>query len=97
MFEFWISVMWVGRVPRWVISSMNRMYEAVNEVAVLVRMIVRADQLNRAIIMVNSAIRFVVGGKAMFVRLARSHQVATRGKRGCRPCVRRRIRLCVPS
>lgn len=97
MFEFWMSVMWVGRVPRWVISSMNRVYEAVNRVAAPVRMIVRVDQLNRAIIMVSSAIRFVVGGRAMFVRLARSHQVAIRGKRGCRPRVRIRIRLCVRS
>lgn len=90
-------VMWVGRVPRWVISNMNRVYEAVNRVAMPVRIIVRVDQLNRAIIMVSSAIRFVLGGRAIFVRLARSHQVAIRGKRGCRPRVRMRIRLCVRS
>ena len=89
--------MWVGRVPRWVISNMNRVYEAVNRVAMPVRIIVRVDQLNRAIIMVSSAIRFVLGGRAIFVRLARSHQVAIRGKRGCRPRVRMRIRLCVRS
>lgn len=92
-----MRVMWVGRVPRWVISNMNRVYEAVNRVAMPVRIIVRVDQLNRAIIMVSSAIRFVLGGRAIFVRLARSHQVAIRGKRGCRPRVRMRIRLCVRS
>lgn len=57
----------------------------------------REDQLNNAIIMVNSAIRLVVGGRAMFVRLANSHQVAIRGRRGCNPRVRRRMRLCVRS
>lgn len=73
------------------------MYEAVSRVAIPVRMIVKEDQLNRAIMMVNSAIRLVVGGRAMLVRFASSHQVAMRGKRGWRPRVRRRIRLCVRS
>lgn len=57
----------------------------------------RGDQLNRAVIMVSSAMRLVVGGRAMFVRLASSHQVAIRGRRGCRPRVSKRIRLCVRS
>ena len=97
VFEFCSEVMWVGSLPRWVISSMNRVYEAVSRVAAPVRIMVRADQLNRAIMMVNSAIRFVVGGRAMFVRLASSHQVAVSGRRGCKPRVRRRIRLWVRS
>lgn len=80
--EFWRDVMCVGSVPRWVISSMNRVYEAVSRVAVPVRMIVKMDQLNSEIMIVSSAIRFVVGGRAMFVRLASSHQVAIRGRRG---------------
>lgn len=57
----------------------------------------KVDQLNSAIMIVSSAIRFVVGGRAMFVRLARSHHVAMRGSRGCRPRVKRRMRLCVRS
>lgn len=69
------------------------MYAAVRRVAVPVRMIVGGDQLKSVIIIVSSAIRFVVGGSAMFVRLANSHQVAIRGSRGCRPRVRIRIRL----
>lgn len=73
------------------------MYEAVSRVAIPVRRIVGVDQWNRAIIMVSSAIRFVVGGSAMFVRLATSHQVAMRGSKGCRPRVSSRIRLCVRS
>lgn len=47
--------------------------------------------------MVSSAIRLVVGGIAMFVKLARSHQVAMRGRSGWRPRVRSRIRLWVRS
>ncbi len=46
---------------------------------------------------VSSAIRLVVGGRAMLVRLARSHQRDIRGRRGCRPRVRMRMRLCVRS
>lgn len=91
--EFCSEVMWVGSIPRWVIRSMNRVYEAVSRVAIPVRMMVRADQLNSAIMIVSSAIRFVVGGRAMFVRLASSHQVAISGRRGCRPRVNMRIRL----
>lgn len=73
------------------------MYEAVSRIALPVSRIVKEDQLNRATTMVNSAMRFVVGGRAMFVRLASSHQVAMRGSSGCRPRVSRRIRLWVRS
>lgn len=57
----------------------------------------RGDQLKRAIMIVNSAIRLVVGGRAMLVRLAKSHHVDINGRRGCKPRVRIRIRLCVRS
>lgn len=73
------------------------MYEAVSRIAAPVRMIVREDQLKSVITMVSSAMRFVVGGSAMFARLARSHQVAIRGSRDCRPRVSSRIRLWVRS
>lgn len=77
-----MDVMWDGRAPRCVVISMCRVYEAVSRIAAPVRMSVKEDQLNRAITMVNSAMRLVVGGRAMFVRLASSHQVAMRGRRG---------------
>lgn len=57
----------------------------------------KADQLNSAIMIVSSAIRFVVGGSAMLVRFASNHHVAISGSRGCNPRVSRRIRLCVRS
>lgn len=97
MLEFWRDVMWLGRMLRWVVVNIYRVYEAVSRVAIPVRMIVGEDQLNSVIIMVSSAIRFVVGGRAMFVRLASNHHVAIKGKRGCKPRVSRRIRLCVRS
>ena len=80
--EFWMDVMWDGRVPRCVIISMYRVYEAVRKIAVPVKMIVSEDQLNRAVTMVNSAIKLIVGGRAMFVRFANSHQIAMRGRSG---------------
>lgn len=49
------------------------------------------------IMIVSSAIRFVVGGRAMFARLANSHQVAISGRRGCNPRVRMRMRLWMRS
>lgn len=62
----------------------------VNRVAAPVKMIVGIDQLNSEIVIFNSAVRFVGGGSAMFLRLARSHQVAV-SRRSCR------IWLCVHS
>jgi len=78
-------------------SNINKVYVVVNRIAVPVRIIVKADQLNGAIMIVSSAIRFVVGGRAMLVRLASSHQVAISGRSGCNPRVRIRIRLWVHS
>lgn len=92
-----MEVMWDGSVPRCVIASMYRVYEAVRRIAVPVRRIVKADQLNSAMTIVSSAMRLVVGGRAMFVRFARSHQVAISGSRGWSPRVSRRIRLWVRS
>lgn len=80
--EFCSDVMWDGSAPRCVTISMYSVYEAVSRIAAPVRMIVRADQLNRAITIVSSAIRLIVGGIAMFVRFASSHQMAIRGRRG---------------
>lgn len=84
-------------VPRWVMSSMDKVYVAVSRVAMPVRISVVYDQLNKAVIIVSSAMRFVVGGRAMLVRFASSHQIPIRGRMGCRPRVSRRIRLWVRS
>lgn len=94
---FWIDVIWDGRAPRCVVMSICSVYEAVRRIADPVRISVSEDQLNRAITIVSSAMRLIVGGRAMFARLARSHQVAIRGKRGCRPRASSRMRLWVRS
>lgn len=97
VFELGIDEMKVGSGPRWVIRSIKRVYEAVRSVARPVRMIVNGDQLKSATMIVSSAIKLVVGGSAIFVRLASSHHVPMRGRRGCRPRARSRMRLCVRS
>lgn len=76
---------------------MKRVYEAVRSVASPVRIMVGVDQLKRAVIIVSSAIRLVVGGSAMLVKLASSHHVLMRGSSGCKPRASRRMRLCVRS
>lgn len=82
VFELGIDVMWAGNVPRCVVRSMKRVYEAVKSVARPVKMMVNMDQLNNVTIIVSSAIKLVVGGSAMFVILASSHHVLMRGSRG---------------
>lgn len=62
-----------------------------------VKIIVKEDQLKRAIIIVSSAMKLMEGGRAMFVRLASNHQDAIRGRRGCKLRVMNKIRLCVRS
>lgn len=76
---------------------MDRVYIAVRSVAAPVSTMLKIDQSNSAIMIVSSAIRLVVGGKAIFMRLANNHQVAINGKIGCRLRVSSRIRLCVRS
>lgn len=46
---------------------------------------------------VSSAMKLVEGGRAIFVRLANSHQDAIRGRRGCKPRAMNRMRVCVRS
>lgn len=45
----------------------------------------------------SSPIRLMVGGKARFVRLASSHQVAISGRKTCRPRARIMVRLWMRS
>lgn len=41
------------------------------------------DQLNSEVMIVNSPIRLMVGGRAMLVKLASSHHRLIRGSRSC--------------
>lgn len=58
---------------------------------------VHCDQLNRAVIIINSAIELGIGGSARLARLAISHQVVIKGSAICRPRARTIVRLCVRS
>lgn len=60
-------------------------------------MMVVGHQLNRADIINSSLVKFIVGGVAMFMRLASSHQVVAIGRMLWNPRVRIRIRVCVRS
>lgn len=55
------------------------------------------DQLNSEVIMDNSPIRLMVGGRAMLFRLAESHHKVISGSKSCMLRVRIRIRLFVRS
>lgn len=61
------------------------------------RMIERLDHEYRAIVINNSPIRLIDGGKARFVRLARSHHAAIRGRIICKPRAKIIVRLWVRS
>ena len=58
-----------------------------------VKIIVGEDQLKRATIIVSSAIRLVVGGRAMLVKLASNHHTDINGRRGWRLVVGGRAML----
>lgn len=70
---------------------------AVSSVVIPVRIIVVVVQLNVAVIISSSPKRLSVGGKAMFMRLASSHQVAIIGSITCSPWVSSNVRVCVCS
>lgn len=62
-----------------------------------VRISVHGDQLNIAVMITSSPIRFGSGGSARFARFEINHQVAVNGKIICSPRARIIVRLCVRS
>ena len=62
-----------------------------------VRISVVFDHENADIITSSSPIRLMDGGSAKFVRLARIHHVAIKGRSVCSPRVRIIVRLCTRS
>lgn len=55
------------------------------------------DHENDAVMINNSPIRLMDGGRARFVRLAISHHVAMSGRSVCSPRARIMVRLCTRS
>jgi hypothetical protein len=62
-----------------------------------VKIRVQGDQLNSAVIITSSPIRFGRGGRARFARLERNHQTAVSGKMICIPRAKIIVRLWVRS
>lgn len=58
---------------------------------------VHGDQLNIAVMMTSSPMRFGSGGSARFAKLEINHQVAVSGKIICSPRAKIIVRLCVRS
>lgn len=61
------------------------------------RTMVGGHQLNMAEIIRSSPVKFMLGGVAMFIRFAISHQVVIIGRMLWKPRVSIRIRVCVRS
>ena len=61
------------------------------------RIIVMLDHENDAVMINNSPIRLMDGGRARFVRLDTSHHVAMSGRSVCSPRARIMVRLCTRS
>lgn len=61
------------------------------------RIMVGGHQLNMAEIIRSSPVKFMLGGVAMFMRFAISHQVVIIGRMLWKPRVSIRIRVCVRS
>lgn len=62
-------------------------------VPIPVIMIVQGDQLNKETMIVNSPQRFIDGGRAMFDKFVKSHQVAIRGRAAWAPRTNSKVRL----
>lgn len=61
------------------------------------RMMVGGHQLNIVEIIRSSPVKFMLGGVAMFIRFAESHQAVIIGRMLWKPRVSIRIRVCVRS
>lgn len=72
-------------------------YIAVITILIPMRIIEKLDQENNDMVMNNSPIRLIEGGKARLARLASSHNVAIRGKIVCRPRAMIIVRLWIRS
>lgn len=72
-------------------------YRAVITMFTPIKIIVMLDHEKVDITTNNSPIRLIVGGRARLVKLARSHQVAIKGRSVCRPRARIIVRLWMRS
>lgn len=73
------------------------MYRAVIIILIPNRIIEKLDHENIDTVTNNSPIRLIEGGRAKFVKLARSHQAVIRGRIICKPRAKIIVRLWVRS
>lgn len=78
-------------------KNMCREYDAVINIDSPNMMIVVGHQLNNDDAINSSPVKFMLGGVAMFIRLANSHQIVSIGKMLWNPRVRIIIRVLVRS
>lgn len=81
----WRLFIWLVSLPRCVVMIMYIEYIPVMIMLIPMRIIEKLDQENSDIVMNNSPIRLIDGGRAKLARLATSHQVAISGKIIWRP------------
>ena len=88
-----ILLIWCVCLLRCVVISMYIEYRAVITMLVPIKIMVKFDHEKVDITTNSSPIRLIVGGRAKFVRLASSHQVAISGRRVCTPQAKIIVRL----
>lgn len=86
-----------GSLPCCADKNMYREYVAVRRVPTPVIKIVMLDQLNKEDRIRSSPVRLIVGGRAMFIRLATNHHAVISGRTSCKPRANSMVRLCVRS
>lgn len=98
------SRVWVGLTfrfgdvfPACVDRNMCSEYVAVISIESPSMMMVVGHQLNKDVRIINSPVKLMLGGMAMFIRLAVSHQAVIIGRMLWNPRVSIRIRVCVRS
>lgn len=92
-----ILIVVFGSFPCWTVKNIYREYVAVRRVPAPVIRIVILDQLKIEEMIKSSPVRLIVGGRAIFIRLATSHHVVIRGRISCRPRASNMVRVCVRS
>ena len=83
--------------PRWVVINIYIEYMPVIIILIPMRIIEKFDQEKSDIVINNSPIRLIDGGRARLARLAISHEVAISGKIICRPRAIIMVRLWIRS
>lgn len=83
--------------PRWAEINIYREYKAVIRIFIPIKIIVELAHENEDVIMINSPIKLIEGGRARLARLPSIHHVPIKGKIVCIPRARIIVRLWIRS